>query len=439
MNIDVDNYFNVEKLDEIYNKKLVYSTTMGLNDRNNNNFRNNRKKIFEKICKDISEEKYKFSDYKVVLIPKDVNVPPRKICIATMRDRVVLEVLKQIIYDIYIGYDLNAKIGLVVEEFINTYKSNEYHGYIYADMDKFYDTISHRKLINKLKKITKDEWFLDLIKKTLVNHQKYKSRFINKKGVPQGLSISNVLANIYMYDFDLAMKPKRNIKYLRYVDDIFIFHNKSNGALFLERVKRQLNKSGLKLNEKKSKSCSFDNGESMAFLGYEITKEKITVNDTTKKRFEKNLEQVFKSHHYSLDKNKDRLEWCINLRITGAIIDDKRYGWLYYFSRIDDISLLRHLDYLIDKFKKRYKVEDIKTKSFIKVYREINYGKPNDSGYLLNVNNLTINDKKDILGKIASFPREEIEDFSDEKLAFLFKKNMFKSVRSLEMDLDGLS
>ena len=42
------------------------------------------------------------------------------------------------------------------------------------------------------------------------------------KGVPQGLSISNILANIYMAPIDCKYSKKSSYKYYRYVDDILI-------------------------------------------------------------------------------------------------------------------------------------------------------------------------------------------------------------------------
>ncbi|HEX8015252.1 MAG TPA: reverse transcriptase domain-containing protein, partial [Flavobacterium sp.] len=50
-------------------------------------------------------------------------------------------------------------------------------------------------------------------------------------GIPQGLPISAVLANLYLFDFDLDIvnrwvKP-HNVYYRRYSDDIFIVCDKN--------------------------------------------------------------------------------------------------------------------------------------------------------------------------------------------------------------------
>ncbi len=428
----------MKKMNEIYNQKLIYST-IDSGKINYNFFRKNRVKIFEKICEDINKGNFKFDNYKVILIPKDVNVQPRKICIASMKDRIILEILKEILYDVYEGCNLGSKVGIVVDDFIDIYNSNKYNKYIYMDLEKFYDNISHIKLINKISKKTEEKWFIDLLKKAIKNDQKYKSIFKNKVGVPQGLSISNLLANIYMIDFDSEMGKEKEIKYLRYVDDIFIFHNSNIERKLINKIEQKIKKNSLKININKTKHGNFKAKKEIFFLGYRITKNCITVKDETVKKLECRIEQIFKSYHYSAEKNLSSLEWVLNLRITGAILENKKYGWLYYFSKINDIKLLRHLDYLIETFKIRYNVKDIKTKSFIKAHREIIYNNPAKSKYLLNLDSLSIEQKKKIIIDITKYTIEEIEKYDTKVIDVIFKRYMYKTVNELERDLDSLS
>lgn len=47
-----------------------------------------------------------------------------------------------------------------------------------------------------------------------------------EKGIPQGGILSGLLANIYLYDFDLWMiktlNEKYDLKYIRYADDFLV-------------------------------------------------------------------------------------------------------------------------------------------------------------------------------------------------------------------------
>ena len=59
--------------------------------------------------------------------------------------------------------------------------------------------------------------------------------------MPQGLSISNILANIYLNDFDKENNSKDDYKYFRYVDDIFILCNSEEKAKeILRKLTRKL-------------------------------------------------------------------------------------------------------------------------------------------------------------------------------------------------------
>lgn len=89
-----------------------------------------------------------------------------------------------------------------------------------------------------------------------------KNQFHNKKkeliGIPQGLPISAILANIYMYQFDkLALKElikKRNIFYRRYSDDIVIVCQEKEKEYVLDFLRDNLQGENIKLGMAKEKT-----------------------------------------------------------------------------------------------------------------------------------------------------------------------------------------
>lgn len=73
------------------------------------------------------------------------------------------------------------------------------------------------------------------------------------------------------------------------------------------------------------------------------------------------------SYEYSKAKNESSLEelfrkrknqvvvqalfiWRLNLRISGCILESKKYGWLFYYSQMSDLKILFQLDWLIKRF-----------------------------------------------------------------------------------------
>ena len=117
------------------------------------------------------------------------------------------------------------------------------------DLEKFYDNVSRPDLIEKIKEIINSKKIDPVIEKILGglkawewregDGELYKKVCASKetsqkipKGIPQGLVAGGFLANIYLIDFDKAMREMINVKfdpssiifvdYCRYVDDMKI-------------------------------------------------------------------------------------------------------------------------------------------------------------------------------------------------------------------------
>ena len=98
------------------------------------------------------------------------------------------------------------------------------------------------------------------------------------------------------------------------------------------------------------------------------------------------------------------------------------------------------MDFLIQKFIKRFKLGDIikneDVKKFIRTYYEINHNL-NTSNYLLNLNNVSTEDKQNFLKNICSL--KNVEKLSDEELDYRYRYNLYRTLKSLERDIDSIS
>lgn len=84
-----------------------------------------------------------------------------------------------------------------------------------------------------------------------------------KNGIPQGLPISAVLANIYLFDFDLDIvnrwvKP-HNVYYRRYSDDIFIICDKHLCDEIEKDISKLIKKYEIKISTEKTEKFVFKN------------------------------------------------------------------------------------------------------------------------------------------------------------------------------------
>ncbi len=102
--------------------------------------------------------------------------------------------------------------------------------------------------------------------------------------------------------------------------------------------------------------------ERFGYLGYEFSLPVITVREATIERLLQSIAAMFSAYVHNkairLEKHKYLTEARLaeifllelNERITGAISEKKRYGWIAYFNQVTDLSLLHRIDATIARF-----------------------------------------------------------------------------------------
>lgn len=125
------------------------------------------------------------------------------------------------------------------------------------DIHKFFESIDHNILKEKLKKKIKDEESLKIIFDIIDS---------DEKGLTLGSMTSQTLAIFYLNDFDHYIKEKLKIeKYIRYQDDFLIFvKTKEEAKDIFKKVEKYMEKEGLILNKS---SRIYSSKENIKYLG----------------------------------------------------------------------------------------------------------------------------------------------------------------------------
>jgi RNA-directed DNA polymerase len=216
-------------------------------------------------------------------IPKDGGNKVRVLSIPAIRDRVVQGALKLILEPIFeadfqpgsYGYrpkrTAHAAV-LRVEQAIVQGKTR----IIDLDLRAYFDSVQHSVLLEKVAGRVQDADVMRLLKLIL--------KSTGKKGVPQGGVISPVISNVYLNEVDKMLEraiaatrrgPYTQIQYARFADDLVVLVDSHPRQDWLvkavdKRLREELAKLKVEINEEKTRMVNLSKGESFGFLGFEF-------------------------------------------------------------------------------------------------------------------------------------------------------------------------
>lgn len=436
--------YSIEHIKEHYEEKIKNNASTGLDKVSARKFDSQLDENIKIINKKVIYNSYKFTKYKQLLISKGEGKVPRSISIPTVRDKLTLSILNELLFKVYeedaitkMPHSIIHEIKISISQNDNNYY--KYDSFIKLDIKSYYKSIDHDLLKKKLKRKIRKKEIIDLIFLAITTPSislPIKSRMsIQKKiqGVPEGLSISNALANIYLQDIDDKYTSKSNVKYFRYVDDILILCNSSEVDGIYQGIKSDLKDIKLELNEKEDIGSIIDGFE---YLGYKLNRNMTTVRDSSILKIEQSIEKLFIDYMRSKDKNIKLLEWKLNLKITGFISNNNKYGWLFFFSQIDDKILLSKLDWLVNKFCKRYCLDgSLSLKRFKRTKYDIDF-RLHTTNYIPNLDKCALEDKSNILTRIYN---KDISELTDNQILIEFDKIIYQEIRDIEKDIQTFS
>lgn len=323
-------------------------------------------RLLKTLSQELREGTYRPMPCRHVTIPKEGG-KVRGLKIPAIRDRVVQGALRLILEPIFevdfqpgsYGYRPNRSAHQALDR-VKHGLNRQLHVVIDLDIASYFDSVRHDLLLAKLARRIRDRDILHLCKLIL--------KASGKRGLPQGSVVGPLWANVYLNDLDRMLEQAQVvtqdgryevIRYARFADDLVVLcsvlPSKRHWVQKVERrVREELDKLDLKVNEEKSTVVDVAAGETFSFLGYEfrwVTSrsnpgKKIPLARPLKKRRTRFLREV----HATLRR-------CLSVPVEQVIryvVNPRVRGWVNYFRWGNSGHDLGHVRSQVEKQVRRF-------------------------------------------------------------------------------------
>lgn len=294
----------------------------------------------DELITSILKGTYRPNPVRRVLIPKGNG--HRKLGIPTVVDRCVQQAIAQVLSPMYEPQFSDHSYGFRPRRSAHgaLRKCQAYitEGYKYAvdlDLEKFFDTVQHSKLIEILSRTVKDGRVVSLIHKYLNAGVQIGSKIrTSEVGVPQGDPLSPILSNVTLNEMDKELE-RREHKFVRYADDLLILcRSKRSAARTMGSMTRFIeDKLFLKVNKEKSQTADISK---VKFLGYSFYKRKgkgrLRIHPKSVAKMKAKIKELTsRSNGWGNARRKEALHQYIT-------------GWVNYFKLADMMKMLLRID-----------------------------------------------------------------------------------------------
>lgn len=281
---------------------------------------------------------------------KQVEIPKpgkgkgvRRLGIPITLDRFIQQALMQVLQEIidptFSEQSFGFRPGRSAHQAIakaQEYITQGYRVVVDIDLEKFFDTVNHDKLVSEIAKRIADKRVLKLIRSFLrVGILKDGGRIFSEEGTQQGSPLSPLLSNVLLDIFDKELE-RRGLRFCRYADDcnVYVKSDRAGHRVMASLRTFLTTKLKLKVNEQKSEVSRVYR---RSFLGFSFTSGK-----TPKRRIASEAIKRFKKEIQSYTRASK------GMSMEKVMVNLAKYirGWISYFGFCQTPSVVPLLNHL---------------------------------------------------------------------------------------------
>jgi RNA-directed DNA polymerase len=232
-----------------------------------------------------------------------------------------------------------------------------------SDISDFFTKIPKPELTAAVGKIVKDEDFLGLfskaIKVELANlallRGHAKAFPIEDIGVAQGNSLSPLMGNLFLYDFDQAMNQSNDVRCIRFIDDFIILApSKSVANNSFDKARRLLEAKGLSLPIAKTDRKSVTEG--FTFLGIEMCNGLIRPDKAARHHVIALIAEILNHSREAFEAYTGKGIFDARLGLVNTLrrVRSTAHGWRKHYWFCNDLNSFKALDGNISNLVRSY-------------------------------------------------------------------------------------
>jgi len=210
---------------------------------------------------------------KILVSKNHASSKTRTLLVPTVRDRVLQTAVAQCLsrsfeeefFDASFGYRPHRGVDRAIARIIQL-RDRGFTWVVDADIQTYFDSVSHQSLVHLLERDEAAASFLPLLRQWIgcVSWDGHELRPL-RRGIAQGAPISPVLANLFLTPIDRTLEESDD-HLIRYADDFLLLcSSKAEAELACRKAAILFAQHGLELSQEKTQITSFNQG--FTFLG----------------------------------------------------------------------------------------------------------------------------------------------------------------------------